>query len=78
MFRFDIDGETGPIQVNLFARSSAEVTSVGAVGEPCGPVNCLRLVLALEVSDFFGLGTTRRLFRLYLSTDPGVSAHDYQ
>jgi hypothetical protein len=77
MFRFDVDDETESIHVDLFARSSAEVTSVGAVAEPCGTtVNCLRL--ALEVSNFFGPGTTRRLFRVYLSTDPGVSAHDYE
>jgi len=77
MFRFDVDGETGWIDVKLFARSSAEVTSVGAVAEPCGTpiIYCPRL--AMEVSNFFGPGTTRRLFRVYLSTDPGVSAHDY-
>jgi len=77
IFRFDVDGETGSIHVKLFARSSAEVTSVGAVAEPCGTpiIYCLRL--ALEVSNFFGAGTTRRLFRLFLSADPGVSFHDY-
>jgi len=76
MFRFDVDEETAPIRVELFARSSADVTAVGAVAEPCGTVNCLRL--AMEVSNFFGPGTTRRIFRLYLGTDPGVSAHDYE
>ncbi len=77
MFRFDVDGETGSVEVDLFARSSAEITSVGAVAEPCGTpiIYCPRL--AMEVSNFFGPGTTRRLFRVYLSTDPGVSAYDY-
>lgn len=77
MFLFDVDGKTGSVKVDLSARSSAEVTSVAAVAEPCGTpiIYCLRL--ALEVSNFFGAGTTRRLFRMYLSTDQGVSAHDY-
>ncbi len=76
MFRFDLEDETESIRVDLFARSSAAVTSAGASAEPCGTVSCLRL--ALEVSNFFGPGTTRRIFRLYLSTNPGVGAHDYE
>jgi hypothetical protein len=60
----------------MFARSSAAVTGADATAESCGTVNCLRL--ALNVDDFFGPGITRRIFRLYLSTDPGVSAFDYQ
>lgn len=76
MFRFDLEEETEPIQVGLFARSSAAVTAANAVAESCGTVNCLRL--ALDVDNFFGPGTTRRVFRLYLSTDQGVSFFDYQ
>jgi hypothetical protein len=76
MFRFDVKDGTESIHIRLCARSSAEVTSVAAMAEPCGTtVNCIRL--AMEVGNFFGPGTTRRLFRMYLSTDPGVSAHDY-
>lgn len=76
MFRFDVEEEAEPIQVGLFARSSADVTAASAVAGPCGTVNCLKL--ALDVDNFFGPGTTRRVFRLYLSTDPGVSFFDYQ
>jgi hypothetical protein len=76
MLRFDVEGETEPLQVRLFARSSAAVTAANAVAESCGTVNCLRLTL--EVEDFFVAGTTRRLFRMYLSTDPEVVHYDYQ
>ena len=76
MFRFDLEQETEPIQVSLFARSSAAVTAADAVAESCGTVNCLRL--ALDVENFFVPGATRRVFRLYLSTDPGVSFFEYQ
>ena len=76
MMRFYLEEGAGPIQVDMFARSSASVTGANATTESCGTVNCLRL--ALNVDDFFGPGTTRRFFRLYLSTDPGVSANDYQ
>lgn len=76
MLRFNVEEETEPIQVGLFARSSAAVTAATAVAESCGTVTCLRL--ELDVEDFFGPGTTRRLFRVYLGTDPGVSLLDYQ
>ena len=76
MFRFDVTEDTEPVQVGLFARSSAAVTAATAVAESCGTFNCLRV--ALEVDDFFGPGITRRIFRLYLSTDPEVSYFDYQ
>ena len=76
MFRFDVGTETESIHVDLFAHSSAAVTNVDAQAESCGTVHCLRL--ALEVEGFFGPGTTRRVFRMYLSTDPGVSSLDYQ
>ena len=71
-----MEEETEPIQVGVFARSSAAVTAANAVAESCGTVNCLGL--ALDVDNFFGPGTTRRVFRLYLSTDPGVSSFDHQ
>jgi hypothetical protein len=32
----------------------------------------------MDVEDFFGPGITRRLFRFFLSTDPGVSHFDYE
>jgi hypothetical protein len=76
MFRYDVEEETEPIQVGLFARSSAAVTAVQAVAESCGTVNCLRL--ALEVDDFFRPDATRRIFRLYLSTNAAVTVFDYQ
>ena len=76
MFRYDIEEETQPIQVRLFARSSATVTAVQPMAVSCGLVNCL--ALALEVDDFFRPDATRRIFRLYLSTDSAVTFFDYQ
>ncbi len=76
MYLYDVDDETEPIQVELFQRSSADVTAVGATAESCGTVDCLRLVL--DVQNFFGDDTTRRLFRLFMSTDPGMSFWNYQ
>ncbi len=75
MFRFDVGTETESIHVDLFAHSSAAVTGVDAQAESCGTFNCLRL--GLEVENFFGPGITRRLFRMYMSTDPEVSYLDY-
>jgi len=76
MFRYDVEEDQEPIQVGLFARSSAAPVEVIPVAESCGTVNCLRL--ALDVDDFFAQGITRRLFRLYLSTDPALESWDYQ
>ena len=76
MFRYDVEEDQEPIQVGLFARSSAAPVEVIPVAESCGTVNCLRL--ALDVDDFFAQGITRRLFRLYLSTDPALEPWDYQ
>ncbi len=75
MYRFDVEGNADPIHVGLFARSSAAVTSVEARAEPCGTTTCLQL--ALEVDDFFIPGASRRVFRLFLGTDAGVSDIDY-
>ncbi len=76
MFRFDVEEEAEPIEVGMFAISSARVTSATAEAEPCGTLRCLSL--ALEVENFFGAGTTRRAFRVYMSTDPAVSAFGYR
>lgn len=74
MFAFDVEVEGEPMQVDLFARSSATPVTVIAEAESCGTVNCL--ALALAVDDFFGTGTSRRVFRVYLSTDPGMTLTD--
>jgi hypothetical protein len=67
MFRYGVVEGREPVLIDMFARSSAAVTAVGAWAEECGSEPCLRL--ALEVDDFFGLGAGRRLFRVFLGTD---------
>jgi hypothetical protein len=76
MYRFGVEGSAEPMHVDMFARSSAAVTSVEAEAEPCGTVPCLRL--ALEVENFFLPGATRRVFRIFMGADAGVSDLDYE
>lgn len=76
MFRFGVVEETEPIDVGMFAVSSALVTTVTAEAEPCGAVRCLSL--ALDVENFFGAGSTRRVFRVYMSADPAVNVFEYR
>lgn len=76
MFRFDVEEDSGPLQVDLFETSSATVTSVAASAESCGTFNCLGV--DLDVQTFFGPSNGRRVFRLFLSTDPGGSALVYE
>ncbi|MEJ2207063.1 MAG: hypothetical protein P8170_23525 [Gemmatimonadota bacterium] len=74
MFRYGVVQEREPVRVDMFARSSAAVTAASAWAESCG-VLCLRL--ALEVDDFFVPGAGRRLFRIFLGTDPELKDWAY-
>jgi hypothetical protein len=76
MFFFGVEEATEPIRVRLYARSSAKPMKVTAVAKPCGTFPCLEM--DMDVNDFFGPGITRRLFRFFLSTDPGVSSFHYE
>ena len=76
MFRYGIPRDGGPVEVDMFAQSSGAVTSMTAEAYPCGSVNCLRLTLAVD--NFFATEAHRRLFRIFLSTDPGMSYYDYE
>lgn len=76
MFFFGVESATEPVRVRLFARSSARPTKVTAVAKPCGTFPCIEM--DMDVENFFGPGVTRRLFRFFLSTDPGVSYYDYE
>jgi hypothetical protein len=74
MFRYGVEKDGEPLGIDMFERSSASVTTVTARAESCG-VPCLRL--AMEVDGFFGVDAGRRLFRIFLGTDPGLEAWDY-
>lgn len=73
---WDVAVGGGPEWVDLYARSTAEVRSVEASAYDCGSIDCLGLTM--EVAHFFLEGPTRRLFRVFMSTDVGVSWAGYE
>ena len=73
---YDVAGGPEAVEAELFARSTAEVRAVQAHAHSCGDIDCLRLTM--DVAHFFLEGPTRRFFRIFLSTDAGVSWAGYE
>lgn len=75
-FRYALT-ENSPLDgVELYQLSSAEVTSVEAEAEDCGDTPCFSL--EMEVDNFFLDGAGRRVFRVFLSSNPDVGPLSYQ
>ncbi len=74
-YHFGVAQDAGSIEAELFAQSTASVTSVMAAAEECGTVPCLHLVLDVEN---FPAGNGRRVLRIFLSSEAGISPEDYE